>query len=153
MEPSSRTSNTQTSLQCLGFFCDGQEGELRPLPPKPLGLSKNCDLVTTMPSIAASQLCPSDGALLFGGRQEGELRPQLLDRFGMSVIVYTMPNIASRTRMVLDRLAFEQARSQCPHANRFYRRLLPCTLVTVSALRLKLISFCHASTDVSNITA
>ena len=40
--------------------------------------------------------------------QEGELRPQLLDRFGMSVNVYTMQDIASRTRMVLDRMAFEK---------------------------------------------
>ncbi len=47
--------------------------------------------------------------------QEGELRPQLLDRFGLSVIVTTMPSIASRTRMVLDRLAFDQAR---PHPRR-----------------------------------
>ena len=43
--------------------------------------------------------------------QEGELRPQLLDRFGMSVNVYTMQDIASRTRMVLDRMAFEKV---CP---------------------------------------
>ena len=45
------------------------------------------------------------------GIQEGELRPQLLDRFGMSVNVYTMQDIASRTRMVLDRMAFEKV---CP---------------------------------------
>ncbi|KAK9827237.1 hypothetical protein WJX81_000949 [Elliptochloris bilobata] len=43
-----------------------------------------------------------------GNPQEGELRPQLLDRFGMSVNVTTMPSIASRTRMVMDRLAFEK---------------------------------------------
>ncbi|CAK0779027.1 hypothetical protein CVIRNUC_004683 [Coccomyxa viridis] len=43
-----------------------------------------------------------------GNPQEGELRPQLLDRFGMSVNVYTMQDIASRTRMVLDRMAFEK---------------------------------------------
>lgn len=40
--------------------------------------------------------------------QEGELRPQLLDRFGMSVNVTTMQNIAARTQMVLDRMAFEK---------------------------------------------
>ena len=42
--------------------------------------------------------------------QEGELRPQLLDRFGMSVNVLTMQDIAARTRMVLDRMAFERVR-------------------------------------------
>ena len=42
--------------------------------------------------------------------QEGELRPQLLDRFGLSVSVGTMTSIASRTRMVMDRLAFEKVR-------------------------------------------
>ena len=42
--------------------------------------------------------------------QEGELRPQLLDRFGLSVSVSTMSSIAARTRMVMDRLAFEQVR-------------------------------------------
>ncbi|EIE25814.1 magnesium-chelatase subunit [Coccomyxa subellipsoidea C-169] len=42
-----------------------------------------------------------------GNPQEGEMRPQLLDRFGMSVNVATMQNIAARTRMVLDRIAFE----------------------------------------------
>ncbi len=40
--------------------------------------------------------------------QEGELRPQLLDRFGMSVNVLTMQDIPARTRMVLDRMAFER---------------------------------------------
>ena len=40
--------------------------------------------------------------------QEGELRPQLLDRFGMSVNVVTMQDIAARTQMVLDRMAFEK---------------------------------------------
>jgi magnesium chelatase subunit I len=36
------------------------------------------------------------------------MRPQLLDRFGMSVNVSTMQDIAARTRMVLDRMAFEK---------------------------------------------
>ena len=40
--------------------------------------------------------------------QEGELRPQLLDRFGMSVNVVTMQDIAARTQMVMDRMAFEK---------------------------------------------
>ena len=43
-----------------------------------------------------------------GNAAEGELRPQLLDRFGLSVDVRTMPNVQSRTRMVLDRLAYEK---------------------------------------------
>jgi Mg-chelatase subunit ChlI len=37
--------------------------------------------------------------------QEGELRPQLLDRFGMSVNVRTLNDVASRTQLVLDRWA------------------------------------------------
>ena len=49
----------------------------------------------------------SDGAELM---QEGELRPQLLDRFGMSVNVLTMQDIPARTQMVLDRMAFERVR-------------------------------------------
>ena len=40
--------------------------------------------------------------------QEGELRPQLLDRFGMSVMVGTMVDTKARTQMVLDRLAYEE---------------------------------------------
>lgn len=39
--------------------------------------------------------------------QEGELRPQLLDRFGMSVQVSTLQDVGQRTQMVLDRIAFE----------------------------------------------
>ena len=42
-----------------------------------------------------------------GNPQEGELRPQLLDRFGMSVQVRTLMDVAQRTQMVLDRIAFE----------------------------------------------
>lgn len=37
--------------------------------------------------------------------QEGELRPQLLDRFGMSVNVRTLTDVGSRTQLVLDRCA------------------------------------------------
>lgn len=39
--------------------------------------------------------------------QEGELRPQLLDRFGMSVQVRTLLDVGQRTQLVLDRMAFE----------------------------------------------
>jgi hypothetical protein len=35
--------------------------------------------------------------------QEGELRPQLLDRFGMSVNVRTLTDVGARTKLVLDR--------------------------------------------------
>ena len=40
--------------------------------------------------------------------QEGELRPQLLDRFGLSVNVETLQDSEQRTQLVLDRLAYEQ---------------------------------------------
>lgn len=43
-----------------------------------------------------------------GNPAEGELRPQLLDRFGLSVQVSTLMDTAQRTQMCLDRLAFEQ---------------------------------------------
>ncbi|GAX78124.1 hypothetical protein CEUSTIGMA_g5566.t1 [Chlamydomonas eustigma] len=43
-----------------------------------------------------------------GNPAEGELRPQLLDRFGMSVQVQTIQDGALRTQMVLDRMAYEQ---------------------------------------------
>ncbi|KAG1655040.1 hypothetical protein FOA52_008791 [Chlamydomonas sp. UWO 241] len=42
-----------------------------------------------------------------GNPQEGELRPQLLDRFGMSVTVATLQDGTQRTQLVLDRLAYE----------------------------------------------
>ena len=42
--------------------------------------------------------------------QEGELRPQLLDRFGLSVQVSTLMDVDVRTQMVLDRLAYDQVR-------------------------------------------
>lgn len=35
--------------------------------------------------------------------QEGELRPQLLDRFGMSVMVTTLQDTKQRTALVMDR--------------------------------------------------
>lgn len=45
--------------------------------------------------------------------QEGELRPQLLDRFGMSVSVTTLLDVDVRTQMVLDKMAYEQVRLPC----------------------------------------
>ncbi|GLI58984.1 hypothetical protein VaNZ11_000805 [Volvox africanus] len=42
-----------------------------------------------------------------GNPAEGELRPQLLDRFGMSVNVATLQDTKQRTQMVLDRIAYE----------------------------------------------
>ncbi len=43
-----------------------------------------------------------------GNPEEGELRPQLLDRFGMSVEVRTVKDPAQRVQIVQERLAFEQ---------------------------------------------
>lgn len=42
-----------------------------------------------------------------GNPAEGELRPQLLDRFGLSVNVSTLMDTDARTQMVLDRMAYE----------------------------------------------
>ena len=44
---------------------------------------------------------------------QGELRPQLLDRFGLSVSVATIPDTDTRAKMVMDRLAYEQVRQPC----------------------------------------
>ncbi|KAK9808666.1 hypothetical protein WJX72_001562 [[Myrmecia] bisecta] len=43
-----------------------------------------------------------------GNPQEGEMRPQLLDRFGLSVNVGTLMDQKIRTQLVLDRIAYEQ---------------------------------------------
>lgn len=43
-----------------------------------------------------------------GNPQEGELRPQLLDRFGLSVNVGTILDVDVRTQMVLDRIAYDK---------------------------------------------
>ncbi|GMH32512.1 hypothetical protein BSKO_00346 [Bryopsis sp. KO-2023] len=43
-----------------------------------------------------------------GNPQEGELRPQLLDRFGLSINVATMMDREARVQMVLDRMAYEE---------------------------------------------
>ena len=45
-----------------------------------------------------------------GNPEEGELRPQLLDRFGLSVEVKTPADLPTRTEVVKRRLAFEQDR-------------------------------------------
>ena len=45
--------------------------------------------------------------MMIGLDQEGELRPQLLDRFGLSVNVETLQDSEQRTQLVLDRLAYE----------------------------------------------
>jgi len=42
-----------------------------------------------------------------GNAAEGELRPQLLDRFGLSVDVRTMGDVAARSAMVRDRMNYE----------------------------------------------
>lgn len=44
-----------------------------------------------------------------GNPAEGELRPQLLDRFGLSVDVSTLQDMGQRVQLVLDRMAYEQA--------------------------------------------
>ncbi|KAL4434009.1 hypothetical protein ABPG75_000450 [Micractinium tetrahymenae] len=44
-----------------------------------------------------------------GNPAEGELRPQLLDRFGLSVNVETLMDVAQRTQMVMDRIAYEKS--------------------------------------------
>jgi magnesium chelatase subunit I len=42
-----------------------------------------------------------------GNPAEGELRPQLLDRFGLSVQVATLNDVDARVRLVMDRMAYE----------------------------------------------
>jgi magnesium chelatase subunit I len=42
-----------------------------------------------------------------GNAQEGEMRPQLLDRFGLSVNVFTLMDADQRTQMVLDKIAYD----------------------------------------------
>jgi len=43
-----------------------------------------------------------------GNPAEGELRPQLLDRFGLCVNVSTLMDADARTQMVMDRMAYEK---------------------------------------------
>jgi Mg-chelatase subunit ChlI len=47
--------------------------------------------------------------------QEGELRPQLLDRFGMSVNVSTITDVAARTKLVLDRCVWGRGHAAGQH--------------------------------------
>lgn len=42
-----------------------------------------------------------------GNPSEGELRPQLLDRFGLSVDVSTLQNMEQRVGLVMDRMSYE----------------------------------------------
>ena len=43
-----------------------------------------------------------------GNPAEGELRPQLLDRFGLCVNVSTLLDVNERTQLTLDRIAYEK---------------------------------------------
>merc|ERR1712146_396994 len=42
-----------------------------------------------------------------GNPSEGEMRPQMLDRFGLSVQVNTLQDVDQCTQLVLNRLAYE----------------------------------------------
>ena len=44
-----------------------------------------------------------------GNPQEGELRPQLLDRFGLSVNVATLQDTDTRVELVMSRMQYEEA--------------------------------------------
>ena len=44
-----------------------------------------------------------------GNPQEGELRPQLLDRFGLSVNVSTLQDTDTRVELVMSRMQYEAA--------------------------------------------
>ena len=59
------------------------------------------------PILAAVLCLPLVAKCLAVVVQEGEMRPQLLDRFGMCVNVVTMVDSKVRTQMVLDKLAYE----------------------------------------------
>lgn len=43
-----------------------------------------------------------------GNQEEGEMRPQLLDRFGCAVTVSTIYDMEQRTDLVMNRIAFER---------------------------------------------
>jgi Mg-chelatase subunit ChlI len=66
--------------------------------------------------------------------QEGELRPQLLDRFGMSVNVRTLLDVAQRTQLVLDRLAFEKDQDAFIESVREEQEALTAKLVAAREL-------------------
>lgn len=46
-----------------------------------------------------------------GNPQEGELRPQLLDRFGLSVNVATLQDTDTRVELVMSRMQYEEVRA------------------------------------------
>ena len=46
-----------------------------------------------------------------GNPQEGELRPQLLDRFGLSVNVATLQDTDTRVELVMSRMQYEEVRT------------------------------------------
>ncbi len=52
-----------------------------------------------------------------GNPEEGELRPQLLDRFGMHAEIRTVRNPETRVRVVEERSAFDQNPEACLKAN------------------------------------
>jgi magnesium chelatase subunit I len=52
-----------------------------------------------------------------GNPEEGELRPQLLDRFGMHAEIRTVRDPETRVRVVQERSAFDQNPDQCLEAN------------------------------------
>jgi magnesium chelatase subunit I len=52
-----------------------------------------------------------------GNPEEGELRPQLLDRFGMHAEIRTVRDPETRVRVVEERSAFDQNPDQCLEAN------------------------------------
>ena len=53
-----------------------------------------------------------------GNPEEGELRPQLLDRFGMHAEIRTVLDPETRVRVVEERSAFDQNPDECLEANR-----------------------------------
>merc|ERR1712078_460707 len=52
-----------------------------------------------------------------GNPEEGELRPQLLDRFGMHAEIGTVRDPETRVRVVEERSAFDQDPEECLKAN------------------------------------
>ncbi|KFM23811.1 Magnesium-chelatase subunit ChlI [Auxenochlorella protothecoides] len=81
-----------------------------PLVELPLGATEDriCGTIDVEKALSEGIKAYEPGLLARSGNPaEGELRPQLLDRFGLSVSVGTLQETSQRTRMVLDRLAFE----------------------------------------------
>lgn len=48
-----------------------------------------------------------------GNPGEGEMRPQLLDRFGLKVTVSTLMDVKMRTQLVLNRMAYDKDPVKC----------------------------------------